>query len=154
MKTSHLFFALTLLLTVLVGCPPADDDDSAGPPVDDGVAPVVTNVVVCETTTVSPDCPDPAWEVEFQIWATDEDCDLNNPSVEIMIEAPPSQVGRGEFSLECGGRMDWSVCDEGWVRGADISYQIWVTDEADHQSEPWQETWLVPQEGEDDCSPL
>ena len=157
MKTPRLLLLLLASLffvAILAGCPPGDDDDSATRPVDTGVAPVVTNVNVCERIANSPNCVEPGWEVEFQIWATDEDCDLDNPSVELLIEAPPSSTGRGEYSLECGGRMDWWVCDDGWVRGAEISYEIWVTDAAENTSEAWEGTWMVPQEGEDDCSPL
>ena len=145
--------ALVALAAALVGCPPTDDDDSAEEPVEVGEAPVIGAVTLCEVT-VTPDwCNMPGWVVEFRINVTDEDCDLDNPAFSINVEGNNPLSDRFEGSLDCGNRLDIGYCSEGWVRGADISFTVTMTDAENKVSEPYEGTWTVPQPGEDDCGP-
>lgn len=148
-----LLFALSTLGGALLGCPPTDDDDDSGEPVQVGEAPVVTGVTLCEVP-VTPDwCAMPAWVVEFRINATDADCDLDNPYWSILIEGNSPLGDRFEGSMECGNRLDIGYCSDTWVRGADITFEVRMTDGENNESEPFEGSWTVPQDGEDDCGP-
>lgn len=145
--------ALFAIACVLTGCPPTDDDDSSDEPVQVGVAPVVGNVELCEVPVPSADCQGMWWEVRFDINVTDEDCDLDNPYWRIRITDGDPIGNRYEGSLGCGGGLRIDICDDGWVRGTELSYEVDFSDAEDNVSEPWQGTWQVPQDGDDDCGP-
>jgi hypothetical protein len=159
-RRSVRFPALLALVfaAALMGCPPVDDDDDSSNDEPDGEAPVVTNVELCEVPVTPEWCAGLAWVVEFRINATDEDCDLENPYWFISIGGNPSD-GRLEGTLGsegCGGRLDVGICSEDWVRGADISFEVWMMDAAGNQGEGgdrYEGTWTVPEAGQDDCGP-
>lgn len=171
MRPSRLLLAL-LLLPLLAACPPDDDDDEpcdvegaldedldedgdpdCSDPTPTGIAPVIVGIEVCEVA-VTPDWCQGNFAAEFRVSVTDEDCNFDNPPYVLTEEGVAFGEGRLEGSLGCGGLLRIQTCNE-WARGFDFSYELWVRDDLDNQSNVWEDTWLIPaQTGDDNCAPL
>ena len=130
-----------------------DDDDVAADDDDDAVhadSPVITGVAICLEPVTPEWCDPPGLVAEVGITVTDPDCDLNNPSYELILDGGAPSSGVFEGSLDCGGTLNVGLCSQ-YVSGHTMSVEVTFTDAAGHTSEPWEGTWTVPDEA--DCGP-
>lgn len=160
MRPVQPFLACALALFALPACPDDADDDSTPTPSDDGQAPVLESVDLCEVPGTRDACADAGYpdaiDVRFDVALSDTDCDLNNPIYLVgFVDFPPLVDGFIEQDLGCGGSVSITLSSCIGVGRLDQPYRIKFRDADQNESEPVDGTWINPGDTHnDDCEPL
>ena len=137
-----------------------DDDDTTGDDDDttggggSGI-PMVTAVDLCEQPSPDPGgptCTSPDFFVQFNIFVSDSDGDLQNPTIYLALQGGSPQAQTLNGDLGAGGGVGLQVCST-WPRGQDISYSVSIEDASGNRSQDFPGTWSVPAStGMSDCT--
>lgn len=155
-------FLLFAVLT-LDACPSTSDDDTTGDDdaTDDGHAPIIDSVDLCEVPGSRDFCDDQDLEdainVGIDVQLHDDDCDLNNPVYLVGVALfPPLVDGFIEQDLGCGGAVRITLEGCIGIGRLDVPFRVKFRDAASptHESDPFDGTWTNPGDSHnDDCGP-